>query len=182
MEFKSIITFYFQDEDSKRSVDYQVVPPNPPFEKKLLVYCLHTVRSLINTAHSTHGKHLASLLIDKNQLRSAFIEDQYYKLVSYDGIQSKTRVIINANLADGLTPICTMKIKGFGIFGDKATQGCIRSVGMHFHFLFDQYKEDVKNIELLYHASELCVGVLSIDNKIRNQAKYAYSIMDKIGT
>lgn len=175
-----LITFHFQDGDSKRSVDYQVVPANPPFEKKLLVYCLHTVRSLINTAHSIHGKRLAALLIDKDQLRSTFIDDPYYKLVPYDGTQSKMRVITKAVLANGFTPIYTMKIRGFGFFGDRPVLGCIRSLGMHFHFLFDQYQEDVNNIELLFRASEFCVGVLSIDNKIRNQAKYASSVMDEI--
>ena len=82
MRYEYHLGIYFRDKDDYRAIDYIVSPatPPPPFHHTLLVYCLHTLRALRNTAHSELGKELAVIL-------SGEWSDQSY------AVSQKTRVI-----------------------------------------------------------------------------------------
>ena len=186
MQRKSLhkMTFYFDQGDKKQTIDYEVSPADGLlFEDALTAYCLHVVRSLVNTKHSpTHSHYTAQLLMGDN-LETKIKADsdnhgfQGYQIASFDGEEKKTKVIITVKFEDDFTPVFNMKIKGFGFFGDKSTWAVTHSALLHLNGLVQRYIDQPEEMGCLISASSLC-GIFFFEDKftVTNQAKMGVEI------
>ncbi len=181
MRYEYDLGIYFGDEDEYQAINCLVSPatPPPPFHHTLLVYCLHTLRALRNTLHSEHGKELVDILYDLEKLRALFVEHPDFQLAQFDGRKSGRRVLVRATLGATEVEHFDLHLKGFPLFGDAATKGCVRSVGVHFHHLFNELSEDKRG--RLYSASGYCSDFASSGELgIRNQPELAVKIASSL--
>jgi hypothetical protein len=177
MRYEYRLGIYFRDEDDYRAIDYQVSPatPPPPFHHTLLVYCLHALRALRNTAHSELGRDLAALLANAETLQSVLSPE--YRIAPFDQRTSGRRVLVKATLGDTTLADFSLHIRGFPFFGPAATAGCVRSVLVHFLYLSAQHREDKYRLKALYAGSKHC-GEVARTGKlgILNQQELALKI------
>ncbi len=157
--------FQFRESESIRSVVYTSKPTPASAHNELLFFSLHTLRALVNTSHSPHGRRLATVLQSRADVGETIIQDPYYQLGPASGVRPKMRVLAQVRLVEGRSPTFNLKIKGFGLFGEKATLGCVRSVGLHLSYLNAGSGPTVSTPEQVFHAAEVC-GSLGARSKI----------------
>jgi hypothetical protein len=180
------MTFYFDQDDKKQTIDYEVSPQpteDIPFEEVLTTYCLHVIRSLVNTKHSPEHSETTARMIMADNLETAITADydahgfQGYQIASFDGEEKKTKVIITAKYEGDFTPLFDMKIKGYGFFGTKSTWATTHSALLHLNGLVQRYGDQPKETAYLIGASSKCGSLfLGGEFSVINQAKMAVKV------
>ena len=180
MEYKFESIFYFGDDNLPISIDYKTKPLDMPFEIELLAFCLHVLRTLLNTSHSFYGQNLTHILTKKNSFIEYFITSSRFNIQPYEDNPTKKRIITKTIIHENKYPYFNMKIKGFGFFGEGPTIGCVNSVGMFINLLFDKYKNKEALLNVIMNACYLCAkSIMNKETKITNQDKSAIEISDR---
>ena len=179
--------FYFDQHDKKQTIDYEVSPSpiaDIPFEEVLTAYCLHVLRSLINTKHHPEYSRTAARFLMADNLENAIINADHdyhgfqgYQIVPFDGEEKKTKIIITSKFEGDFTPLFIMKIKGYGFFGAKSTWATAHSALLHLNGLIQRYRDQPKETANLINASSKC-GSLFLQDEVTviNQAKMGVKI------
>ena len=180
------MTFYFDQDDQKQTIDYEVSPhptEDIPFEEVLTAYCLHAIRSLVNTKHDPKYSETAARMLMADNLETTINADydnhgfQGYQTVPFDGEEKKTKVIITAKFEGDFTPLFNMKIKGYGFFGAKTTWASMHSALLHLNGLIQRYGDQPRETAYLINASSKCGSLfLGGDLTAINQLKMAVQV------
>jgi hypothetical protein len=184
------VTFYFDQDGKKQTMDYEVSPPPTEevvFDEVLTTYCLHVIRSLINTKHSPEHSETTARMLMADNLETAINADQDvhgfqgYQTTSFDGEEKNTKVIITAKFEGDFTPLFHMKIKGYGFFGNKSTWATTHSALLHLNSLIQRYGGQPKETADLINASSTCGSFFLADEfTITNQAKMGVKIAKQV--